>query len=119
MMLDHYEHTLDETLLRETLLPFAQEILTFYDLHYPADESGKIVMEPSQALETWWDCRNPMPEIAGILAEGLGRGFQAPRSLQDDRLGAGGAGEGGQARRSAFFPPQRYYHCDRIGMFAF
>jgi alpha-L-fucosidase 2 len=68
MMLDHYEHTLDETLLRETLLPFAHEILTFYDLHYPADESGKIVMEPSQALETWWDCRNPMPEIAGILA---------------------------------------------------
>jgi alpha-L-fucosidase 2 len=68
MMLDHYEHTLDETLLRETLLPFAHEILTFYDLHYPADESGKIVMEPSQALETWWDCRNPMPEIAGIMA---------------------------------------------------
>ncbi|HUU39178.1 MAG TPA: DUF5703 domain-containing protein [Candidatus Desulfaltia sp.] len=68
MMLDHYEHTLDETLLRETLLPFAHEILTFYDLHCPADESGKIVMEPSQALETWWDCRNPMPEIAGILA---------------------------------------------------
>src|SRR4030042_2422199 len=25
-------------------------------------------MEPSQGLETWWDCRNPMPEIAGILA---------------------------------------------------
>ncbi|MFZ2053046.1 MAG: DUF5703 domain-containing protein [Candidatus Aminicenantales bacterium] len=68
MMLDHYEHTLDEALLREILLPFAHEILTFYDLHYPADESGKIVMEPSQALETWWDCRNPMPEIAGILA---------------------------------------------------
>ena len=68
MMLDHYEHTLDETMLRGTLLPFAHEILTFYDLHYPVDENGKIVMEPSQALETWWDCRNPMPEIAGILA---------------------------------------------------
>jgi hypothetical protein len=25
-------------------------------------------MEPAQALETWWDCRNPMPEISGILA---------------------------------------------------
>jgi len=68
MMLDHYEHTLDEALLREKLLPFAHEILIFYDLHYPMDESGKIVMEPAQALETWWDCRNPMPEIAGILA---------------------------------------------------
>jgi len=68
MMLDHYEHTLDESLLREKLLPFAHEILTFYDLHYPTDGSGKIVMEPAQSLETWWDCRNPMPEIAGLLA---------------------------------------------------
>jgi len=68
MMLDHYEHTLSEALLWEKLLPFAHEILTFYDLHYSADESGKIVMDPSQALETWWDCRNPMPEIAGISA---------------------------------------------------
>ncbi len=68
MMLDHYEHTLDKTMLSKTLLPFAHEILTFYDLHYPADESGKIVVEPSQALETWWDCRNPMPEISGIQA---------------------------------------------------
>ncbi len=68
MMLDHYEHTKDEALLRDTLLPFAHEILTFYDVHYPVDERGNIVMEPSQALETWWDCRNPMPEIAGLLA---------------------------------------------------
>jgi alpha-L-fucosidase 2 len=68
MLLDHYEHTLDEALLRQKLLPFAHEILTFYDVHYPVDENGKIVMEPAQALETWWDCRNPMPEIAGLAA---------------------------------------------------
>ena len=68
MMLDHYEYTLDEALLRSRLLPFAHEILTFYDVHYPVDENGKIIMEPAQALETWWDCRNPMPEISGILA---------------------------------------------------
>ncbi len=68
MMLDHYEHTLDEALLRSRLLPLAHEILTFYDLHYKVDDQGKIVLEPAQALETWWDCRNPMPEIAGMLA---------------------------------------------------
>jgi len=68
MMLDHYEHTLDEKLLKERLLPLAHEVLTFYDQHYKVDERGKIIMEPAQALETWWDCRNPMPEIAGILA---------------------------------------------------
>jgi hypothetical protein len=68
MMLDYYEHTLDETFLGERLTPFAREILTFYDVHYGVDEKGKIVLEPAQALETWWDCRNPMPEIAGITA---------------------------------------------------
>ena len=68
MMLDHYEHTLDEKLLKEQLLPLAHEVLAFYDQHYKVDERGKIIMEPAQALETWWDCRNPMPEIAGILA---------------------------------------------------
>jgi hypothetical protein len=25
-------------------------------------------MSPSQALETWWDCDNPMPELAGMYA---------------------------------------------------
>ncbi|MCR4397107.1 MAG: DUF5703 domain-containing protein [Candidatus Saccharicenans sp.] len=68
MLLEHYEHTLDENLLRERVLPLAHEILTFYDQHYRVDERGKIIMEPAQALETWWDCRNPMPEIAGLLA---------------------------------------------------
>ncbi|MGB9836646.1 MAG: DUF5703 domain-containing protein [Candidatus Saccharicenans sp.] len=68
MLLEHYEHTLDENLIRERVLPLAHEILTFYDQHYPVDERGKIIIEPAQALETWWDCRNPMPEIAGILA---------------------------------------------------
>lgn len=68
MLIDHYEHTLDENFLRQRVLPLAHEVLTFYDQHYSVDESGKIVIEPAQALETWWDCRNPMPEIAGILA---------------------------------------------------
>ena len=68
MMLDFYEHTGEEAFLVGTLIPFAREILTFYDVHYPVDDQGKIVMEPAQALETWWEARNPMPEIAGILA---------------------------------------------------
>jgi hypothetical protein len=66
MMLDYYEHTRDEAFLKKTLLPFAFEILTFYDLHYEADGEGKIVMRPAQALETWWAATNPMPEIAGL-----------------------------------------------------
>ena len=29
---------------------------------------GRLVMHPAQALETWWDCTNPMPELAGCIA---------------------------------------------------
>ncbi|MCK4300629.1 MAG: hypothetical protein KAX80_13895, partial [Planctomycetes bacterium] len=68
MMLDYYDHTLDEAFLSDTLLPVAHEILTFFDQHYKVDEGGKLVMHPSQACETWWDCTNPMPEVAGLHA---------------------------------------------------
>ncbi|HUU92430.1 MAG TPA: DUF5703 domain-containing protein [Phycisphaerae bacterium] len=68
MMLDYYDHTLEEAFLAETLLPAAHEILTFFDEHYKVDERGKLVMHPSQACETWWDCTNPMPEVAGLHA---------------------------------------------------
>lgn len=68
MMLDYFDHTLDEAFLRRSLLPSAREILTFFDEHYATDGAGKLVMHPSQACETWWDCTNPMPEVAGLHA---------------------------------------------------
>ncbi len=68
LMLDYYQHTQDRAFLERTLLPFAHEILTFFDRHYPTNADGKLVMHPSQALETWWECTNPMPELAGCLA---------------------------------------------------
>jgi len=66
MMLDYYDHTLDEAFLGQTLLPTAHEILTFFDQHYAVGDGGTLVMTPSQACETWWDCTNPMPEVAGL-----------------------------------------------------
>ncbi len=68
MMLDYHDHARDDTFLEETLLPFAREILAFYDGHYPTDGDGHIVIHPAQALETWWDCTNPMTDIAGLTA---------------------------------------------------
>jgi len=68
MMQDYYDHTGDEGFLEETLLPTAHEVLTFFDEHYSTDSDGKLVMHPSQALETWWKCTNPMPEVAGLHA---------------------------------------------------
>lgn len=67
MMLDYHAHTQDEVFLRETLLPLARAILTFYREHYPArDDAGKISFRPAQSLETWHDAVNPLPDIAGL-----------------------------------------------------
>lgn len=66
MMLDYYAYTQENEFLTTILLPFANEIITFYDEHYKRDNQGKILIHPAQALETWWDCTNPMPEIAGL-----------------------------------------------------
>ncbi len=66
MMIDYYDYTEDEVFLKGTLLPMADEIIKFYDLHYKRDDDGKLHIWPAQALETWWECTNPMPEVAGL-----------------------------------------------------
>ena len=68
MMQDFFAHTDDRRFLRETLLPTALPVLRFFDQFYKSGPDGKLVMHPSQALETWWDCTNPMPEVAGLHA---------------------------------------------------
>lgn len=68
LLLDYCEHTGDRAFLEKTALPFCREIITFFDQHYRTGSDGKLVMHPAQALETWWDCTNPMPELAGCLA---------------------------------------------------
>lgn len=67
MMLDYYEFTVDTVFLKETLMPFAVEIIDFYRLHYKTGDDGKILFEPAQALETYWEGTvNPMPEVVGL-----------------------------------------------------
>ena len=66
LLLETYKHTQDDALLKNELLPIARAVLKFYALHYPHDSSGRLKIHPSQALETWWDTTNPMPEIAGL-----------------------------------------------------
>jgi len=68
MIFDYYDYTRDESVLRNRLLPAADEVLTFFDKHYSTDADGRLVMHPSQAVETWWNCTNPMPELAGLHA---------------------------------------------------
>ncbi len=80
MLQDYFDHTGDERFLRETLLPTALPLVRFFDKFYPAGPDGKLHMYPAQAAETWWDCTDPMPEIAGLNAV-IGRLLALPGSL--------------------------------------
>ena len=66
LLLDFYAYTEDAKFLRATVLPAARELLGFFDQHYKTGGDGKLDMQPSQALETWTGCVNPMPELAGL-----------------------------------------------------
>jgi alpha-L-fucosidase 2 len=67
MMLDYYDHTWEKKFLTKKLLPLANDVIKYFDNYYQTNEAGELVMYPSQACETWWDCTNPMPELAGLL----------------------------------------------------
>lgn len=66
MMYDYYLYTRDKKFAKETFLPLAEEVILFFEQHYGKDENGRLRFEPSQALETWWDCTNALPEVAGM-----------------------------------------------------
>jgi hypothetical protein len=66
LMLDYYAHTQDSRFRDHALLPLADEIIAFFDHHWPRGLDGKISLRPAQSLETWWDCTNPTPEVAGL-----------------------------------------------------
>lgn len=73
MMIEYYRCTGDKKVFDDLLYPVIKEVLTFYDLHYKVDNSGKMEIKPAQCLETYWKAKNPLPEIAGLQAvlEGL------------------------------------------------
>ncbi len=66
MLLDYHAYTQDNAWFKAKALPAIREYVRFFDEHYKLDEKGRYHMDPSQALETWWDCTNPMPEVAGL-----------------------------------------------------
>ena len=84
MMLDYYAYTADKKFLRDTLLPLAEATVTFFDRHWERDEHGKIYFEPAQALETWWECVNPLPEVAGLRFI-LGKLMALPNNLTSEK----------------------------------
>ena len=66
MMLDYVRYAGDPDFCDHVLVPVAREVLRFFDQHYPREADGKLRLEPSQALETWWVTVNPTPDVAGL-----------------------------------------------------
>ena len=66
MMLDYANYTGDLKFRNEVLLPFAREVLLFFNRHYLRDPDGKLRIDPAQVLETWWVAVNPAPDVAGL-----------------------------------------------------
>ena len=66
MMADFVGYTGDIMFSNSIMVPFAREILLFFDKHYPRNSDGKLRLDPAQVVETWWSAVNPSPDVAGL-----------------------------------------------------
>ncbi len=67
LMLDYYDYTGDEPFLKERLLPMASSVLKYFDTRFRKDASGRIILDPTQSVETYWhDVINDTPSVAGL-----------------------------------------------------
>jgi len=66
MMLDYVNFTGDGAFRDNVLVPFARQVLLFFDQHYQRGADGKLRLDPAQVIETWWIAINPAPDIAGL-----------------------------------------------------
>lgn len=87
LMLDYHDHTGDEVFLKDRLLPMASSVLKYFDTRFRKDADGRIVLDPTQSVETYWHgVVNDTPGVAG-LADLTARLCALPESLvpEDDR----------------------------------
>ncbi|MDN3580736.1 DUF5703 domain-containing protein [Mucilaginibacter flavus] len=84
MMLDYYEYTGDANFAKKTLLPIASAGLQFFDEHFKRDSTGKLLLDPDNAIEMFWKVHNPAPDIAGLHAI-LSRMINLPVNLVDEK----------------------------------
>ncbi len=66
LLLEVFAHTGNGGFLRERALPFVLPALRFFDLYYGNGPDGRMLMQPAQALETFWNAVNPAELIAGL-----------------------------------------------------
>lgn len=67
LMLDYYDYTGDTQFVQKRIIPFAKEALLFYDTAFGRDGEGKLMITPTQSLETYWyNIVNDTPTLAGL-----------------------------------------------------
>lgn len=67
LMLDYHDHTGDDAFLKNRLLPMAESVLKYFDTRFKKDSAGRIVIDPDQAVETYWHgVINDTPCVAGL-----------------------------------------------------
>jgi len=68
LMLDRWDYTGDAAFLRDELLPMAMAVLRYFDTRF-RKEQGRIVIDPTQAVETYrTGVLDDMPVVAGLRA---------------------------------------------------
>ena len=69
LMLDRWDYTGDKQFLTKRLLPMAKSVLDYFDTRFNKDESGRILLDPTQVVETYWyGVKNDMPTTAGLIS---------------------------------------------------
>ncbi|MDR0757483.1 MAG: DUF5703 domain-containing protein [Tannerella sp.] len=86
MALELYRYSQNEAFFRDTVVPLSREVIRFFDRHYDRDNQGKLLLYPSQVLETWWDATNPTTDVAGLhyLIDGLLKEKNIPQPDRKD-----------------------------------
>lgn len=62
-----YAEQADDADFRAWLPEFAAETLRFFSEHYGRGDDGRLLLDSSSALETWWNVRNSGDQTAGLM----------------------------------------------------
>jgi hypothetical protein len=69
LMLDRWDYDRDDRFLKDHVLPMANSSLRYFDTRFKRDADGRIVLDPDQSIETYWEgVINDMPSTAGLIA---------------------------------------------------
>jgi len=66
--LEYYRYSGDEGYLREQAYPFVRGVCAFIANLLQKEDDGRYHLDPANALETWWQIRDPADTFDGVRA---------------------------------------------------